>query len=419
MEINRHSLRVAIFSGILTLAAFAQCGWAADRGFRPPFSWRHVPVYADVGSYTGFTHSQARFLATHFSMLSVEKGQGWLLQKPGQSPNGESEFLKTARLLKRYNPHVCVLFYWNALKYFPFYQADALVKPAWFSGSFNWNMKAFMASSSRPNHDAWLAGKFYNVADPAFDKWWVNAAANMLAHSRVNGIFVDGGITDPASTAQSDAQRLRLLSQLQFRLRQLGRPKLILLNGLEGCGNKSGLDAAKAARFLRLADGAMFEHFDFVYSGDPGGASPQRVLAEMLAVMAASHSGKIIVVKGWPKFNWVIPGVNKIPYATLVARARKDITFPLACFLICAGRYTYFDYSWGYRMGDGTIILSKNGRLVKNGRDVDPRWYPELQKPLGPPRGPPMRRGYIFTRRFQHADVWVDLTSHQARIRWH
>jgi hypothetical protein len=44
--------------------------------------------------------------------------------------------------------------------------------------------------------------------------------------------------------------------------------------------------------------------------------------------------------------------------------------------------------------------------------------YPELERPLGPPRGEAVWQGLTATREFAHAVVRVDLATKQARIDW-
>ena len=46
------------------------------------------------------------------------------------------------------------------------------------------------------------------------------------------------------------------------------------------------------------------------------------------------------------------------------------------------------------------------------------RWFPEYDKPLGPPAGPAARKGTTYTRKFQHADVWLDISKRQGKITW-
>ena len=47
--------------------------------------------------------------------------------------------------------------------------------------------------------------------------------------------------------------------------------------------------------------------------------------------------------------------------------------------------------------------------------------YPSLKNPLGPPKGAYKRvkpNGWEFTREFQHASVWVNTESREAKITW-
>lgn len=44
-----------------------------------------------------------------------------------------------------------------------------------------------------------------------------------------------------------------------------------------------------------------------------------------------------------------------------------------------------------------------------------------MKKPLGPPLGAYERQSedkWIFTRKFEHAAVWVDLEKHDGRVDW-
>ncbi|NNM88715.1 MAG: hypothetical protein HKL95_09375 [Phycisphaerae bacterium] len=212
----------------------------------PLFSWRHVPTYADLGSYTGFTPAEAKFLATHFSALSIEKGQGMALEKPGKPPNGEADFLRTARQLKTFNPKVCVLFYWNARRFFPFYQADKTVENAWISNKTRHASMVHHTPWGWAIRNSWYRGKpqggEYVMSNPGFQKWWVNIAVGMAAHRSVDGIFVDGTIPPATSSPKTKAACLSLVQRLHDKLSGLNKPNLILLNGLEDCLNNTGMD---------------------------------------------------------------------------------------------------------------------------------------------------------------------------------
>ena len=123
----------------------------------------------------------------------------------------------------------------------------------------------------------------------------------------------------------------------------------------------------------------------------------------ILTMQAAAKDGKVIIFKGWPRFlaKWRSGEMKKALRKEVVAAAQKDITFPLACFLAGAGPNSYFCYSWGWTAQEGSLD-----------------WYPELDKPLGNPKGDAVREGWTFRRDFQHASVFVDLEKRTAKIDW-
>jgi hypothetical protein len=44
--------------------------------------------------------------------------------------------------------------------------------------------------------------------------------------------------------------------------------------------------------------------------------------------------------------------------------------------------------------------------------------YPELERPLGPPKGGTKMDGWNYQRDFAHASVFVNLKTKEARIEW-
>ena len=144
-----------------------------------------------------------------------------------------------------------------------------------------------------------------------------------------------------------------------------------------------------------------------------------------------SRTGKIILVRSWPKTHAVWgkrPGdqlwmneptasakstpTKELPLRLAEPSAEKlreilrdELDFCLACFLICAGENCYFNYSWGYGEWD-------------RGTSGNFDWYPQFDRPLGPPNGEFKQDGLVFTREFAHAAVRVDLKTEQAHIDW-
>ena len=115
----------------------------------------------------------------------------------------------------------------------------------------------------------------------------------------------------------------------------------------------------------------------------------------------AAKAGKIVCIKAWPGFSFQDTELMKKPHAEIVKLAQERITFPLACFLVAAEPNCYFCYTWGYRENDGAFD-----------------WYPEFDKPLGPPQGEANRTGYSYQREFAHASVFVNLATKNAKIDW-
>jgi hypothetical protein len=87
----------------------------------------------------------------------------------------------------------------------------------------------------------------------------------------------------------------------------------------------------------------------------------------------------------------------------------------LAPFLIVAEETSFFGYGWFYDMESGYAPCDDNRTLCL----APDGWYPEYSKPLGPPKGPAVESGDVWTRDFAHASVFVDLRNRSlSRIDW-
>ena len=130
----------------------------------------------------------------------------------------------------------------------------------------------------------------------------------------------------------------------------------------------------------------------------------------LLAALLFVPVTTLCAADGYPEFRW-----DRVPlYAHLsigdglkpeqydfLADHFDLITFPLACFLVAAERNSYFCYKWGW--------LGEHGSYD---------WYPELDKPVGPPKVEAERDGWTYRREFEHAKVVVDLENKEAQIDW-
>lgn len=353
----------------------------------PAFNWATVPTWADLCAPTGFTPSETKFLATHFAGVNLEGTQG--LHGNAPSFDVEANDRATASELKSYNPNLKVLMYFNVQVYLPgIYRADRRVRASWL----------IPPSGGHGN-------TLFKQQNTNFRDWLVDTLSHTVLGSSLDGVFLDGA----SCYKKVNAATFSIMDRLQRRFKKHNKKALILYNGLRIHGIAPGTTLA----YLKHADGGMMEHFDFhPQTYDPKGDSPRKLMREMKFIMGFKNSGKILLVKAWPDFYWIDPDINSIPYETLKRRARRQITFPLACFLACAQKYDYFAYSWGYTVAQGALLLHRDMTTV------DGRWYPELEHPLGHPLGEPVIHGYQFTRTFEHAKIWVDLKTHRAKILW-
>jgi Hypothetical glycosyl hydrolase family 15 len=390
-------------AGAIALPARADAWWLrADRS--PRFSWLTVPCAADVGdSSRRWNSREASFLADHFSLVSIEKAHGLGAQPAGMKWT-EPGFLADAAQLKRARPSTKVLFYWNAHDYYALYEVKA--NPAWLRQ---------VGDPSSPGG----VKHIYDQTKEDFRRWWVAESVRMASDPNVDGVFVDTIATSRGFNPPGTAELL--LGELRAALDTIrGRRRLILYN----VGGYTPFDGTGAMDpLLRIADGALIESFDRPEpNADHSPALRKKLLLDMAA---AARAGKTVVLKAWPRFSFLT--ADGLSYAEKVRRARADITFPLAAFLAAAQRHTYLQYSWGYNMADPIVnpstgeVPPDGGVIVETDQNsgvVDPRWYPELRRFLGPPLQDARVDGYVLSRRFLGAEVQVDLAARTATIDW-
>ena len=345
------------------------------------FSWDRVPVCIHFGKRTSdLTDAELDFLASHADLITLEKGHGAAVY--GSTEAGIAE---TARRLKQRNPKLKVLFYFNAFINWPGYAAFKTYRDEWTLRDRNGNIVYRTDHVSRPD-----------PSQAAFREWWSNVVADELKRAPLDGVFVDAlpqalvrSLARTVGKEKADAIVAGLREMVALTKHKIGEDKIVLANGTRGTDFREILD-------WEGIDGVMIEHF-----GAFNSASPEVILADMETMAIAAQKGNFVVLKAWPGFTWLDTAMMSRPYEELLELARRNITFPLACFLVAARPGSFFCYSWGYSDRHGTL-------------DV----YSELERPLGPPLGEAQRSGWTFRREFIHASVFVDVKTKTARIEW-
>ncbi|MBT3278245.1 MAG: hypothetical protein HN909_04225 [Phycisphaerales bacterium] len=386
--------------GMMVLAlTLAGCGGAEnasqwDPG-KPHFSWDRVPVSAHLGLDDGLTPEQYTFLADHFDFITFTGGRMSREYRTNKEISFERIITTAARTIKARNPKARILFYWSG----DFGRDHAKLSNA-----------TLPKGTTFPYEKGSKTVQLFDTRNPALRSWWAGVAAKAVKEYSCDGIYLDGGTAySPGSSyernlgkAKSTEMEQGMFAMLNEAKTKMGKDSIILLNPLHGPKKGQAQEDALGWRYLDYVDGAMVDDFDRAANVIKKRQSTEYIAATIKTMSVAAKRGEIVVFKAWPGFTWWSdPELMKKPHAEQLAVAKKNLEFPLACFLVGAGEHSYFCYTWGWLGEYGTFD-----------------WYPEFDKPLGPPKGDAVQTGWVFKREFKHASVVVDLEKRFGKITW-
>ena len=394
-------IRSSALSGIFTITLAALLLLSADTNASaadgyPKFSWDHIPLYAHVGLGRGLTEEEYHFLADHYDFIAFTGGS---LDREYRSQNEitfERIVSEAARTVKLRNPEARVLFYWAADLAKPHNKLSNQGIPANGRIEVQRNPKTIVNVFDTTNED--------------LRTWWSDVAAKAVHEYGCDGIFVDGATAfAPGSFYEQKLGKEKSVSleQGMFTMladakRKMGDNSIILLNPLHGPKAGQTEEEALGWRYLPYVEGAMVDDFDRAANILEKRQDTEYIISTIRIMTAAAKRGEMVVFKAWPGFTWWSdPELMKKPHAEQFAVSKKNLDFPLACFLIGAEQHCYFCYTWGWLPEYGTFD-----------------WYPEFDKPLGPPKGDAVQEGWTFKREFEHASVFVDVENRIGKIDW-
>lgn len=282
-----------------------------------------------------------------------------------------------------------VIFYWNTFLDYPMFRAHQEYQkhPEWW-------LKTEDGAIDLKNGKL----KRYDLSKPEVRDWWTEVAKKAVVGGSTDGVFMDA--FPQVKTAANrklwgDEKYEAIQSGLQKIVEEtrekLGTEKLLVYNGI-----RSTPQLQLGDEHQRSTDAVMIEHFGHFNSG-----TKESMLRDIREMEKAGKAGKIVVFKTWPGFAWIDKEAMQKPLDEKRKIARENIEFPLAAFLIGAQENCYFIYNWGYRMEMGCL-----------------EWYPELDRKLGKPLSDAEQKGWTLSRDFEHASVWVNLETKEAKINW-
>ncbi|MFQ3210411.1 MAG: hypothetical protein ACI9HU_001914 [Colwellia sp.] len=262
----------------ICLAGYAQ----ADDD--PSFSWDTVPIYGHFGATAGMSDKDVEFIAKHYDFITIEKAHGAKLH------NGISEpetFTDTARI-KAINPNTKVLFYWNLLLDYPFYESSQHRKAPddWFIHSLDGKLHLKRGI------------KQYDLSNKDLQRWWVKTAKSALAAGNMDGVFIDAV---PQIGLKSDAQIKKWGSEkfhgveagisetLALLQAEIGTDKTVIYNGIRSVpgGWKHG-----GTKYLNHASGIITEHFNMFQS-----QKPEQIAEDLSHMIQAGKAGKSLFLR--------------------------------------------------------------------------------------------------------------------------
>ena len=336
------------------------------------------------------TPEEVEFIAARTDFLCIEKSHGF--RTLGAAELGAKH---EAAAFKRIKPDMKVLFYFNSVWAWPFtsynkaFSRDKidehpelekflLVNPE--TGELNHRRNVFS----------------YDVLNPDFREWWVNTVVKGVELSGCDGAFIDQmhGFAWLREDRRGEVQKAMgdLMASLKKRL---GPDKILL-------GNNAADDIARYV--FPVIDANMFENYN------DQRLSKENLLKEWDDMLRIAKERKMSIFRIGVEVDRSRsqrqgqPRSRRGRSERMPALAKERLEYYLACYLIGAQPYSYFQYGWGWTLSSGSL-----------------QDFPELNKPLGAPNGAYQRTisdGWEFSREFEHASVLVDLESGKAKIQW-
>jgi len=372
---------------ILSLATYCVAG--TDR--LPAFNWDTVPRYIHVRKVTAFTTDEIEYLAT-FPLVTFEKTTG--MKEFGSTEAGT---LRAAEAVKRVNPRTKILYYRNILVHYAMYEADVALDAI---------PNPFLADQSDNVNLVRQRVPAYDLSNRKVQSWWMENAKRVCSSKYIDGLFVDGNIKVLEASylrkevgEKKKAKVRNAYFQMMEKLPQtLGPDKLVLANIIRARFDDAGLE------YLNYFDGSYIEGFEHAV----GGMSREDYVAKGIeAIQKAARAGKIIAfaISMGKYTDTDMDDEKQMQEIRDFAGLQERFTYSLALFLICAEKYSYFMAHDGYEVDSGRSKLWM--------KDI-----PEYIRPLGPPNGAAIRKGYVYRREFENANVCIDIQHESANIVW-
>ncbi|MDD7983870.1 putative glycoside hydrolase [Lentisphaera marina] len=363
----------------------------------PEFSWETLPLYMHVRKATAFNEQELKYLS-QFPLICLEKTMG--MKTYGSSEEGS---IQAAKAIKELNPKSKVLYYRNVLVHYPFYKSDRQLKKV---------KDAFLQNKQGQGKLVRNTQEAYDLTNLNLRKWWVNNAKTVLMDPAIDGLFLDGNIKAleeqyllreiGSEKKQETIEAYQLL--MKETQQALSEDKLMIANMIRARFQDSGLE------YMKYFDGSYLENFEKPVKGL---SREDYMVKGIEATQRAAKDGKIIAMTlGLGESAGSHMGIDDTRKdLKSLDKAQSRLEYCIGLFLICAEKYSYLNIHDGYDVNTKADGSCHSKLWLKA--------FPEYEKALGKPLQDAVKKGYVYTRKFEHLDVKVDLRSQKAELKWH
>lgn len=363
----------------------------------PDWSWDTLPMRAGVQSQSPLPDEAAKLIAASYPVVALG----------GRNTYGtksvEEGVRVTAAKLKSYNPRVHTGTYKNAGLHH-----DRTAANAHFDEK-EWTLYDLDQNGKR-RYDKIRNWYRYNHNHPEMRKWWSDWCVARLQDPNIDSIFIDkatggdnalqfyeGGVIEGNNRQKSYVSIRRrlpkgdILTGNVLRSSRLGgsRELMHIFNSSYSEGWKHGSGAGLVVMSRAEAAAASIQLFR---EASVKGMMVQPNHGNLNHFCLSSDEAQGMIDEG--RRDEVIDII------------REEIQLPLAYHLIYVNPYSYF----GFQVSKNT----SHDKLLWHTK----AYIEEFRHPLGKPLGPPVRNGYIFTRSFEHVDVWLNVETEECRMTW-
>jgi len=437
---GRHDMGTALaWVAVGAAAAAALPRVAAGTEWRHGWDTTAASTFADFNANALLTDAQAKFVAEHYRVVSLEKCSGIA------NTTTENAIYTTAAQLKKIDPTIKVFFYLATDQQgIQCYAANSEFQahPEWWLKDDNGNV---VMTSGHPILD---------VTNAAGAAWWRGIPLSGDGNGTFGGVpvgqLIDGVLADSGgysyyppniSEARLEAfedAKFAMIGELQRTLTDLNGG-LVMANGISMYGaphEDPRHPDGHNLRVLGFANAIMNEHTAVFECVNRNNASfnvetTSQDLDAITTAAQAANGSKMVFVQTWPGlysatgftprgstpanvYPPVANGGEPTPQNNAEWRAalREHFGFAHALYLSIAEPNIYWFYGgYWYPSNTGIIACPEDPDACP----APPEWYPALNRPLGAPLGPrTLVAPYVWTREFEHASVRLDLNQPNA-----